>query len=57
MLIQDIQKSIRQNKVEEFMTTASGQGVGMITEYKPAAQILFDMVAEAQQVFEGFSGQ
>ena len=52
MLIADVQRSIRQNKIEEFMTSPAGQGVGMIKEYKPAAQILFDMVSEAQEVFE-----
>ena len=54
MLVGDILTSINQNKVEEFMWSPAGQGVGMIKEYKPAAQILFDMVSEAQEVFEGF---
>lgn len=57
MLVADVLTSINQNKVEEFMWSPAGQGVGMVTEYKPAAQILFDMVAEAQEVFEGFYEQ
>ena len=40
----------------DLMTEAAGQGVGFITSMKPARQILFDMVEEALDTFEGLVG-
>lgn len=53
MLVDDIQTSIEQNKISDLLGSPAGQGVSMVREFKPASQILFDMVAEAQDVFEG----
>ncbi len=41
----------------DLMTEACGQGVGFITEMKPARQILSDMVEEALVAFEEITGE
>ena len=38
------------------MGSPAGQVVGMIDEMKPAAQIIFDIIDEAQEVLETLSG-
>ena len=40
----------------DLMTEASGQGVGFVTEMKPARQIVFDMVEEALGTFDDVVG-
>jgi NAD(P)H-dependent flavin oxidoreductase YrpB (nitropropane dioxygenase family) len=40
----------------DLMTEAAGQGVGSITEMKPARQIVFDMVEEALTAFDDLCG-
>ena len=40
----------------DLMTEAAGQGVGFVTEMKPARQIVFDMVEEALGVFDDIVG-
>ncbi|MCZ7534478.1 MAG: nitronate monooxygenase [Acidimicrobiia bacterium] len=40
----------------DLMTEAAGQGVGFVTSMKPARQILFDVVEEALDTFEGLVG-
>jgi len=40
----------------DLMTEAAGQGVGSITEMKPARQIVFDMVEEALVAFDDIMG-
>lgn len=57
LLVGDLNTSVRENKIAPFMTTPAGQGVGMVHEYKPAAQILFEAVAEAEEVFEDIFGR
>ncbi len=43
--------------IKEFMTEASGQGVGFIDKMKPARQIVSDMVDEAYEVFDEMYGE
>ncbi len=40
----------------DLMTEACGQGVGFVTEMKPARQIVFDMVEEALVAFDEIMG-
>jgi hypothetical protein len=40
----------------DLMTEAAGQGVGFVTEMKPARQIVFDMVEEALGAFDDIVG-
>lgn len=40
----------------DLMTEAAGQGVSFVTTMKPAKQILFDMVEEALDTFDGLCG-
>jgi NAD(P)H-dependent flavin oxidoreductase YrpB (nitropropane dioxygenase family) len=42
--------------LDDFITEAAGQGVGFVTEMKPARQIVSDMVEEAFAVFEEITG-
>jgi NAD(P)H-dependent flavin oxidoreductase YrpB (nitropropane dioxygenase family) len=42
---------------DDLMTEACGQGVGSITEMKPARQIVYDMVEEALTAFEAITGE
>ncbi|MBW2419466.1 MAG: hypothetical protein JRH19_13025 [Deltaproteobacteria bacterium] len=42
---------------DDLMTEACGQGVGSITEMKPARQIVSDMVEEALTAFERITGE
>ncbi|MCP3987259.1 MAG: nitronate monooxygenase [bacterium] len=45
------------NRREDLMTEAAGQGVGFVTAMKPARQIVFDMVEEALVAFEEITGE
>ena len=45
------------NRREDLMTEAAGQGVSFVTEMKPARQILFDVVEEALTAFEERMGE
>jgi len=38
------------------MTEAAGQGIGFVTEMKPARQMMLDMVEEALETFENLTG-
>ena len=42
--------------IAEFLTEAAGQGVGFVTEMKPARQMVFDMVEETLGIFEDLTG-
>lgn len=55
-LVADIERAIREHKVEPLMWTPAGQVVGAIHEIKPCRDIVFDMVDEAREVFEGLAG-
>ena len=45
------------NRREDLMTEAAGQGVGFVTAMKPARQIVFDMVEEALTAFDEVTGE
>ena len=52
MLVGDIQRSIRDHKLEDWQGVASGQGVGHITSIRPARQVVSDIVEEAEDTLE-----
>ncbi|RMD81567.1 MAG: nitronate monooxygenase [Candidatus Dadabacteria bacterium] len=56
LLFAEVKQSAIDHQIESFMTEASGQGVDFVSEMKPARQMVFDMVAEALQVFEELTG-
>jgi len=45
------------NRREDLMTEAAGQGVGFVTAMKPARQIVFDVVEEALTAFDEVTGE
>ena len=47
LLSSDYIQGSNDTAVSDLMTEAAGQGVGFVTEMKPARQIVFDMVEEA----------
>ena len=55
ILVNDVLTAVRDHRITDFMGTPAGQVVGMIEEMKPAAQIVFDMVDEAQEILESLS--
>ena len=57
LLSSDYIQGSNDNRREDLMTEASGQGVGFVTAMKPARQILFDMVEEALAAFEERVGE
>jgi len=57
MLVGEIQRGIREAKMEDWMTTPAGQSVVGIHSIKPAAQVVFDMVEEAQDHFDQLVGE
>jgi NAD(P)H-dependent flavin oxidoreductase YrpB (nitropropane dioxygenase family) len=57
MLVADLLGGIRDAKIEDWMTTPAGQSVVGIHEIKPAAEVVFDMVEEAQEAFEEMLGE
>jgi NAD(P)H-dependent flavin oxidoreductase YrpB (nitropropane dioxygenase family) len=56
LLSSDYIQGANDNRREDLMTEAAGQGVGFITSMKPARQIVFDMVEEALDAFEALMG-
>lgn len=56
LLFGEVKQSAMDWNLEPFMTEAAGQGVGFVTQMKPARQIVFDMVEEAMAVFEDITG-
>jgi nitronate monooxygenase len=50
LLIQDLTHSIREAGRHELLMNAAGQTAGMLTQRRPAAEILHDMVAEAAEI-------
>ena len=54
-LVRDVQQSIRENGMTEFMTSPAGQIVGAIKEVKLAAQVVAEIGAEARQILERFA--
>jgi NAD(P)H-dependent flavin oxidoreductase YrpB (nitropropane dioxygenase family) len=57
LLSADYIQGANDNRREDLMTEAAGQGVGFVTTMKPARQILFDMVEEALATFEEAVGE
>ena len=56
MLSADYIQGANDHRRADLMTEAAGQGVGSITEMKPARQIVFDMVEEALTAFDDLCG-
>ncbi len=56
LLSSDYIQGANDNRRGDLMTEAVGQGVGFVTSMKPAKQILFDMVEEALDTFDGVVG-
>jgi NAD(P)H-dependent flavin oxidoreductase YrpB (nitropropane dioxygenase family) len=56
LLFAEVKQSAIDHGLESFMTEAAGQGVGFMTEMKPARQLVFDLVEEALGVFEELTG-
>ncbi|MBP8926275.1 MAG: nitronate monooxygenase [Pseudomonadales bacterium] len=56
MLFAKMKQSAFDWGIKDFMTEAAGQGVGFVTEMKPARQIVSDMVDEAYDAFEEIFG-
>jgi NAD(P)H-dependent flavin oxidoreductase YrpB (nitropropane dioxygenase family) len=53
LLSSDYIQGANDNRRADLMTEAAGQGVSFVTSMKPAKQILFDMVEEALDTFDG----
>ena len=49
-LIRDLQYSIEQAGRNELLMNAAGQASGLLTQQRPAAEILAEMVAEAAEL-------
>ena len=56
MLSADYIQGSNDHRRADLMTEAAGQGVGFVTEMKPARQIVFDMVEEALTAFDELTG-
>jgi NAD(P)H-dependent flavin oxidoreductase YrpB (nitropropane dioxygenase family) len=56
MLVSDIQEGIRQAKMEDWMTTPAGQSVVGIHSIRPAAEVVYSLVDEAQDMFDRLGG-
>ena len=50
LLIHDLTYSIQQAGRHELLMNAAGQTAGMLTQRRPAAEILREMVAEAAEI-------
>ncbi|HBZ72260.1 MAG TPA: hypothetical protein DEP35_22025, partial [Deltaproteobacteria bacterium] len=57
LLSADYLQGANDNRRADLMTEAAGQGVGFVTEIKPARQIVFDMVEEALATLEALTGE
>ena len=57
MLVAEIKQAIDDHHLEDWSGPPAGQGVGHITSIKPARQVIFDLMEEAQEVMERLSGQ
>jgi NAD(P)H-dependent flavin oxidoreductase YrpB (nitropropane dioxygenase family) len=57
MLVGEVQRGIREARMEDWMTTPAGQSVVGVREMKPAAEVVFDMVEEAQDHLEQLTGE
>lgn len=57
MLVGDVLAGIRDNQVEDWQTTPAGQSVVGIHAIRPAAEVVFSLVEEAQDQFDRISGE
>ncbi len=57
LLSSDYIQGANDNRREDLMTEAAGQGVGFVTSMKPARQIVFDLVEEALDAIEQLTGE
>jgi NAD(P)H-dependent flavin oxidoreductase YrpB (nitropropane dioxygenase family) len=56
MLVNSILAGIRQGRMEDWMTTPAGQSVVGIHAIRPAAEVVYSMVEEAQDQFDQMMG-
>jgi NAD(P)H-dependent flavin oxidoreductase YrpB (nitropropane dioxygenase family) len=56
MLVGEILEGIRQNRMEDWMTTPAGQSVVGIHSIRPAAEVVYSMVEEAMDQLDRLSG-
>ena len=57
LLSSDYIQGANDNRRADLMTEAAGQGVGFVTDMKPARQIVFDLVEEALATLEELTGE
>ena len=57
MLVDGLLAGIREARLEDWMTTPAGQSVEGIHGIKPAAEVVYDLVEEAQEQFDNVLGQ
>ena len=57
MLVAEIKQAIEDHHIEDWEGVPAGQGVGHIKEVKPARQVVWDMMEEAQEAIERFAGE
>ena len=57
ILSSDYIQAANDHKRADLMTEAAGQGVRFVTSMKPARRIVFDLVAEALDVFERLTSE
>ena len=57
MLVDGLLAGIREAKLEDWMTTPAGQSVAGIHGIKPAAEVMYDLVEEAQEQFDNVLGE
>ena len=57
MLVNNVLAGIREANMEDWMTTPAGQSVVGIHGIRPAAEVVFSLVEEAQDQFDRISGE
>ena len=57
MLVREILAGIREAKLEDWQTTPAGQSVVGIHSIRPAAEVVFSLVEEAQDQFDRLAGE
>ena len=53
----EFNQAVNENRIEDFMFEAAGQGVGFVKESKPVADIVASLVDEARAVFQGLTSE
>ena len=56
MLVKEIKQAIDDHHLEDWSGPPAGQGVGHIQSIKPARQVVFDLMEEAQDAVERLAG-